>query len=67
MINTEIKRPTNIPTRGLLCDLVWSDPDPSLETVDWKVNERGASFTFSRNMVKKFCAENDIDMICRAH
>lgn len=67
LINTEIKRPCGIPTRGLLCDLLWSDPDSSLTDVDWKVNERGASFTFSKNIVKKFCDDNDLDLICRAH
>lgn len=57
-----------MPTRGLLCDLLWSDPDGSNDqSVDWKVNERGASFTFSKRIVKKFCNDNDLDLICRAH
>jgi serine/threonine-protein phosphatase PP1 catalytic subunit len=27
----KIKRPCDVPDDGLLCDLLWSDPDPSIE------------------------------------
>jgi len=39
-----IVRPTEIPDTGLLCDLVWADPEP--DTQGWKENDRGVSFTF---------------------
>ena len=25
-----IDRPTDIPDQGLLCDILWADPDPSI-------------------------------------
>ena len=62
-----IKRPTEIPEEGLLCDLVWSDPD---ETVlfDFMTNkERGISVCFSKQTVEEFNEKNGIDLICRAH
>ena len=62
-----IKRPTEIPEEGLLCDLVWSDPD---ETVlfDFMTNkERGISVCFSKQTVKEFNEKNGLDLICRAH
>ena len=62
----EIKRPTEIPESGLLCDLVWSDPSSDLCT-NWGPNERGLSYTFSKDVVEKFVKENDLDLICRAH
>ena len=62
----EIKRPTEIPNEGLLCDLLWSDPSSDLYT-NWGPNERGLSYTFSKDVVEKFVKENDLDLICRAH
>ena len=61
-----IKRPTDIPASGLLCDLLWSDPDADLNA-DWGQNERGVSVTFSKNVVNKFLMKNNLDLICRAH
>ena len=62
-----IKRPTEIPEAGLLCDLVWSDPDDSL-IFDFKTNkERGISVCFSKKLVEDFTQKNDLDLICRAH
>jgi serine/threonine-protein phosphatase PP1 catalytic subunit len=60
-----IVRPTDVPDTGLLCDLLWSDPDKDVK--EWGENDRGVSFTFGEDVVTKFCARNDIDLICRAH
>ncbi len=50
---------------GLLCDLLWADPDK--ETVGWGDNDRGVSFTFGPEIVSKFLCKHDLDLICRAH
>ena len=50
---------------GLLCDLLWADPDK--ETMGWGENDRGVSFTFGPEIVSKFLAKHDLDLICRAH
>ena len=63
----KIKRPTEIPDAGLLCDLVWSDPDDSL-FFDFCTNkDRGISVCFSKSAVEDFTENNDLDLICRAH
>ena len=62
-----IKRPTEIPDAGLLCDLVWSDPDDSLYFDFCTNKERGISVCFSKKKVEEFTKENDLDLICRAH
>ena len=51
---------------GLLCDLLWSDPDKEV-TTGWGENDRGVSFTFGNEIVSKFLAKHDMDLICRAH
>jgi serine/threonine-protein phosphatase PP1 catalytic subunit len=61
----EIQRPTDVPNSGLLCDILWSDPSPDVDT--WGENERGVSFIFSPSVIKKFLEENSLDLICRAH
>jgi serine/threonine-protein phosphatase PP1 catalytic subunit len=60
-----IMRPTDVPDQGLLCDLLWSDPDK--DTSGWGENDRGVSFTFGLDIVSKFLNKHDMDLICRAH
>eukprot|EP00127_Corallochytrium_limacisporum_P005715 Clim_evm94s210 gene=Clim_evmTU94s210 len=60
-----IIRPTDVPDSGLLCDLLWSDPDK--DTVEYGENDRGVSFTFGPKVVQQFLAKFDMDLICRAH
>lgn len=61
----QIHRPTDVPDTGLLCDLLWSDPDR--EKQGWGENERGVSFTFGADIVSQFLKKHDLDLICRAH
>ncbi|XP_062196811.1 serine/threonine-protein phosphatase PP1-like [Phragmites australis] len=61
----EIQRPVDVPDQGLLCDLLWSDPDR--DSSGWGDNDRGVSFTFGANKVAEFLNKHDLDLICRAH
>ena len=60
-----ILRPSDVPEQGLLCDLLWSDPDEASE--GYGVNDRGVSVTFGAKVVEEFLKKNDLDLICRAH
>jgi len=60
-----IMRPTDVPDSGLLCDLLWSDPDRDIS--GWGENDRGVSYTFGSDVVTKFLNTHDLDLICRAH
>ena len=60
-----IRRPTRIPEHGLLCDLIWGDPEKGIH--GWGENDRGVSFTFGEDIVTKFLEKHDLDLICRAH
>jgi serine/threonine-protein phosphatase PP1 catalytic subunit len=50
---------------GLLCDMVWSDPDKDIQ--GWADNERGVSYIFGQEVVGNFLKKHDMDLICRAH
>ena len=76
-----IARPTDVPdtgtneclflsllmvkSLGLLCDLLWSDPDK--DATEWGENDRGVSFTFGTEVVTRFLTRHDLDLICRGH
>jgi len=60
-----IIRPTDVPDKGLLCDLLWSDPNKDIQ--GWEVNDRGVSFVFGPDVVSAFLKRQDLDLICRAH
>ncbi|OVA16943.1 Phosphoesterase domain [Macleaya cordata] len=60
-----IARPADVPDQGLLCDLLWADPDKDIE--GWGENDRGVSYTFGADKVSEFLQKLDLDLICRAH
>jgi serine/threonine-protein phosphatase PP1 catalytic subunit len=60
-----IMRPTDVPDTGLLCDLLWSDPEK--EMTGWEENDRGVSFVFGPDIVTAFLKKHDLDLVWRAH
>eukprot|EP00598_Pedospumella_elongata_P006227 CAMPEP_0184983522 /NCGR_PEP_ID=MMETSP1098-20130426/12696_1 /TAXON_ID=89044 /ORGANISM="Spumella elongata, Strain CCAP 955/1" /LENGTH=305 /DNA_ID=CAMNT_0027507349 /DNA_START=169 /DNA_END=1086 /DNA_ORIENTATION=- len=61
----DIPRPTDVPDEGLLCDLLWADPDQNV--MGWGYNARGVSYTFGHDIISDFLARHGLDLICRAH
>ncbi|XP_030745744.1 serine/threonine-protein phosphatase PP1-gamma catalytic subunit-like [Sitophilus oryzae] len=59
-----IERPIDVPTQGLLCDLLWSDPTPEN---GWIENDRGVSFGYGPDVVRKFLEKHDFDLVVRGH
>ena len=65
-----IKRPTDIPDRGLLADLLWLDPDPLIKhylSTNWPKNDRGVLYCFGKRHVDHFCLTFKMDLIVRGH
>ncbi|EOD41361.1 hypothetical protein EMIHUDRAFT_351312 [Emiliania huxleyi CCMP1516] len=58
-------RAGQVPDAGLLCDLLWSDPEADI--TGWAENDRGVSFTFGADVVSKFLQKHDFDLVVRAH
>lgn len=56
-----IMRPTDVPDTGLLCDLLWSDPEKDMN--GWEENDRGVSFVFGPDIVSVFLKKHDLDLI----
>ncbi|KAM3724889.1 Serine/threonine-protein phosphatase PP1 isozyme [Dirofilaria immitis] len=61
----KLPRPSIVPPYGIMCDVLWSDPDDRYP--GWALSARGISFTFSSKVVKEFCETNNIDLIVRGH
>lgn len=60
-----IDRKMEIPSNGIMCDLMWSDPD---ETVcEWGISSRGAGFLYGELAVDKFHHANNTKCIFRGH
>lgn len=60
-----IVRPADVPDQGLLCDLLWSDPDKDIS--GWGENDRGVAFIFGADVVDQFLRKHGMDLVCRAH
>lgn len=61
----EIVRPTEVPDQGLLCDILWADPDKDAD--GWLDSDRGMSYMFGENIVKLFLQKHNLDLIVRGH
>lgn len=51
----------NNPLSGLLCDILWSDPDA--KTLGWAPNDRGVSHVFGADVLAQFLQKMDIDIV----
>lgn len=61
------KKPENIPDDGLLCDLMWADPEKQ-QREKFEFNQsRGVGVTFNEKAVEDVCNKLDIDLISRSH
>merc|ERR1711881_440460 len=61
----KVVRPTDVPDTGLICDLLWADPEKDVQ--GWCENDRGVSFIFGPDVVQNFLRKHDLDLVCRAH
>jgi len=61
----QLVRPTDVPDQGIICDLLWADPDKDI--AGWAENDRGVSFIFGPDVVSTFLQKQDMDLVCRAH
>jgi len=60
-----INRNQEVPHEGGFCDLMWSDPDTSID--GWRISPRGAGWLFGAHVTTEFMAKNNLDLLCRAH
>ncbi|XP_021603934.1 serine/threonine-protein phosphatase 5 isoform X1 [Manihot esculenta] len=52
------------PEEGLMCELLWSDPQPFPGRGPSK---RGVGLSFGADVTKKFLQENNLDLVVRSH
>lgn len=59
----KLKKPSKIPSKGLMCDLLWSDParnnscvvgNTEVNANGWGDNDRGTSYVFNEKVVANF-------------
>ncbi|XP_031565648.1 serine/threonine-protein phosphatase 5-like [Actinia tenebrosa] len=60
----EISRNKQPPSEGLMCDLLWSDPQPQPGR---STSKRGVGIQFGPDITEKFCKDNDLEYIIRSH
>ncbi|KAF8276586.1 serine/threonine-protein phosphatase PP1 [Trypanosoma cruzi cruzi] len=61
----EIERPCDVPDKGILCDLLWADPED--EVRGFLESDRGVSYLFGEDIVSDFLDMVDMDLVVRAH
>ncbi|ERN14145.1 serine/threonine-protein phosphatase 5 [Amborella trichopoda] len=52
------------PEEGLMCELLWSDPQPGLGRGPSK---RGVGLSFGEDVTKRFLQENNLELLVRSH
>ena len=49
-----IPRRLEVPQQGSFADIMWSDPEPAVES--WQPSQRGAGYVFGYKVAKDVCA-----------
>ncbi len=65
-----IDRYREVEYQGLMCDILWSDPDEDFNSDSsiWKLNkQRNCSYFYNANNVSKFLNSNNLEIILRGH
>ena len=62
----KMQRKAEIPFSGVVTDLLWSDPDPTLKS-GFEENERGAGYRFAGDAFAEFLRKNGLKMMIRSH
>ena len=60
----KVDRFMDIPRMGLMCDMLWSDPE---DRNGWANNSRGAGYTWGIDASEEFLYLNDLKFVARAH
>ena len=60
----KLERGIDIPTSGLMTELLWSDPK---EGNGWEPSERGAGVYFGEDVTEKFLNNNNLTLLIRSH
>uniref|UniRef100_A0A8C6T9G3 Serine/threonine-protein phosphatase n=1 Tax=Neogobius melanostomus TaxID=47308 RepID=A0A8C6T9G3_9GOBI len=59
----KIDRNRQPPDSGPMCDLLWSDPQPQVQSI----SKRGVSCQFGPDVTERFLEQNNLDYIIRSH
>jgi diadenosine tetraphosphatase ApaH/serine/threonine PP2A family protein phosphatase len=61
---SECNRFAELPERGILADLAWSDPE---NVADWRPTQWGAGYFFGQQQTAQWCHANKVGFIVRSH
>lgn len=59
----KLQRPLEVGSDGLVCDLLWSDPED--HQPGWHEMDKGMSYTYGPDVVDEFLKKNHMDFIVR--
>lgn len=60
-----VDRICDVPERGMVADLLWSDPSATVNK--WQQSSRGCGFLFGYEQTEQFLYNNNLKMILRSH
>ncbi|CAJ0927430.1 unnamed protein product, partial [Mesorhabditis belari] len=60
-----LDRNNEVPAKGAMCDLMWSDPEEDED--GWMINPRGAGWIFGETATRQFLDANGLSLVCRSH
>ena len=60
-----IKRPLSVPQRGLIADILWSDPTNACD--EWEKSPRGSTYLWGKKALHAFLDGNNMRMMIRGH